>query len=223
MIEVVPAIIPYSREQLEEEIGRVASFAPKIQIDITDGLFVPTKTWPHNGQDTDFFNDLKSEKVGWPHWEDVEVEVHLMIKNPQYSVLDWIKTGAATIIAHIESTDNFGEVIDLCRENLVSVGVAIKPSTDISLLDPIIGQVDFVQCMGNDTLGKHGVALDEKSVVQIKKLHEMYPKRIIGIDIGVNFETAEELIRAGVSKFISGGLILNAENPKDEYERLKNF
>ncbi|MCX6701804.1 MAG: hypothetical protein NTX96_01245 [Candidatus Zambryskibacteria bacterium] len=223
MIQVIPAIIPYTKEQLEEEIKKVAQFAKVIQIDITDGVFVPTKTWPYNGRDTDFFESLKKEETGWPKWEDVDIEVHLMIKSPEKTVLDWIKTGASTIIAHIEATDNFQEVINLCRENFISVGVAIKPSTDISRLTPFVSNVDFIQCMGNDLLGKHGVELDLKAISQIKELHKLYPERIIAIDIGVNEETAKELISAGVSKFISGGVILEADNPEKEYERLKSF
>ena len=223
MIQVVPAIIPHTKEQLEDEIQKVAKFAKLIQVDITDGIFVPTKTWPYNGRDVDFFNKLKNEEVGWPRWEDVDVEVHLMIKNPEGTVLDWIRTGASAIVAHIEATDNFQEVIDLCREKLISVGVAIKPSTDISGLEPFVSQVDFIQCMGNDLLGKHGVSLDPKAILQIKELHKLYPERIIAIDIGVNEETVEELISAGVSKFISGGIILEASNPEEEYDRLVNF
>ena len=223
MIQIVPAIIPHTKEQLEEEIKRVKKFAPKVQVDITDGIFVPTKTWPYNGRGVDFFDNLKSEEEGWLEWEDVEFEVHLMIESPEYSVLDWIKTGASTIVAHIEATDNFQEVIDLCRESMVSIGVAIKPSTDISLLEPFVHQVDFIQCMGSDLLGKHGVALEDKSISQIKTLHGLYPEHIIAIDIGVNEETMGKLISAGVTKFISGGLILNAENPEEEYERLKSI
>ena len=223
MIQVVPAIIPHTKEQLEDEIQKVAKFAKLIQVDITDGIFVPTKTWPYNGRDVDFFNKLKNEEVGWPRWEDVDVEVHLMIKNPEGTVLDWIRTGASAIVAHIEATDNFQEVIDLCREKLISVGVAIKPSTDISGLEPFVSQVDFIQCMGNDLLGKHGVSLDPKAILQIKELHKLYPERIIAIDIGVNEETMGELISSGVSKFISGGIILEASNPEEEYDRLVNF
>jgi len=222
-MQIVPAIIPYTKEQLEREIQRVSKFAKLIQVDITDGIFVPTKTWPYNGNDLDFFDKLKNEETGWPGWEDVDIEIHLMIKNPEETVLDWIKTGVNAVVAHIEATDNFQEVIDLCREKLISVGVAIKPSTDISRVTPFVSQVDFIQCMGNDHLGEHGVSLDEKAISQIKELHRLYPERIIAIDIGVNEQTMDELISAGVSKFISGGVILNAEDSEEEYEKLENF
>lgn len=222
MTQVVPAIIPHTKEQLEEEIRKVVKFATVVQIDITDGIFVPTKTWPYNGRDEEFFNQLKNQEVGWPRWEDLEFEVHLMIKNPEETILDWINTGAGTIIAHIEATNDFQKVIDICKENSVSVGVAIKPSTDIGKLEPFASQVDFIQCMGNDLLGKHGVELDSKAVEQIKQLHKIYPERIIGIDIGVSLNTKDELISAGVTKFISGGVILESDNPEEVFRELSS-
>jgi ribulose-phosphate 3-epimerase len=220
MIEVLPAIIPHTKEQIEEEIRKVAKFAKVIQIDVSDGIFVPTKTWPYNGRDADYFEKLKTEEEGWPRWEDVEFEIHLMVKYPEHIVLDWIKTGAGAIIAHVESTDNFQNIIDTCREHAVSLGVAIKPSTDIKDLEAIVPQVDFIQVMGSDMLGKHGVELDDKAVEKIKSLRELYPERIIAIDIGVSLDTKERLIEAGATKLISGGAILDSESPEEIYNDL---
>jgi ribulose-phosphate 3-epimerase len=223
MITVVPAIIPHTKEQLEEEIRKVAKFANIIQIDISDGIFVPTKTWPYNGRDVEFFNKLKNEEIGLPMWENVNFEVHLMVKNPEEVVRDWIYTGVSTVVAHIEATENFQKVIDICRENMVSVGVAIKPGTDISRIEKIVPEIDFIQCMGSDSLGKHGVLLEEKAIEQIKKLHGLYPESIIGIDIGVNENTAKEIISAGANKLICGSAILEADNPEETYNKISNL
>ena len=220
MIKVVPAIIPHTKEQLEEEIRKVVSFADLVQIDISDGIFVPTKTWPYNGRDMDYFEKLKTEEEGWPKWEDIDFEIHLMIKNPEEKVLDWIHTGASAIVAHIEATDNFQKVVDICRENNVSVGVAIKPSTDDKLLKPFVSQVDFIQVMGNDLLGKHDVPLDSKAVERIKSLRNLYPERIIAIDIGVSIDTRDILIGAGANKLISGGAILGSDNSEEVFMEL---
>jgi ribulose-phosphate 3-epimerase len=223
MITVVPAIIPHTKEQLEEEIKKVAGFAPLVQIDISDGIFVPTKTWPYNGRDEEFFRSLKSEEVGLPMWEDVNFEVHLMVKNPEDVVRDWIYTGAGTIVAHIEATENFQKVIDICRENIVSVGIAIKPSTDISKIDEFVPEVDFIQCMGSDLLGKHGVELEEKAIEQIKTLRRKYPDSIIGIDIGVTEDSAENLVLAGATKLIVGSAILDSDDPEEVYKYLSKI
>lgn len=222
MTQVVPAIIPYTKEQLEEEIKKVSKFAPLVQIDISDGIFTPVKTWPYNGRDLDFFEKLKKEEEGFPKWEDVEFEIHLMVKSPEDVVVDWIHTGVSSVVAHIEATDNFQKVIDICHQSSVLVGVAIKPSTDISRLEPFVSLVDFIQCMGSDTLGRHEVELEEKAVEQIKKLRKLYPESIIAIDIGVNSNTACALVSAGVDKLISGGAILQSENPEEVFNSLSS-
>jgi ribulose-phosphate 3-epimerase len=220
MTLVVPAIIPDSKEGLEEEVSRVSSFANLIQIDISDGIFTRTKTWPYNGVDRDYFNDLVSEKEGLPEWENVDYEVHLMVKHPEEVVMGWIHTGATAIIGHIEATENFQEFVDICKENLVSVGLAIKPSTDLDKAYEFISQVDFVQVMGNDHLGEHGLPLLEKAVEMIAKLRREYPDLEIAIDIGVNIETKDALLEAGVTKLISGGTILDSEDPENTFLEL---
>ncbi len=223
MTQVVPAIIPHTKEQLEKEIKKVAKFAKIIQIDISDGIFVPTKTWPYNGRDAEYFEQLKTENDGWPMWMEVNYEIHLMIKNPEETVRDWIYTGATTIIAHIEATDDFQKVIDICRENMVSIGIAIKPSTDISKIEKFVHQVDFIQVMGSDKLGKHGVELEEKAIEQIKTLHGHYPESIIAIDIGVTVDTAKKLVLNGVKKLITGSAIFDSDNPEETYNYLLNL
>jgi ribulose-phosphate 3-epimerase len=223
MIQVVPAIIPYSKEQLDEEINKVAHFAKLVQIDVSDGVFTSERTWPYNGNDADFWNRLKTEEEGWPKWEDIDFEVHLMVKDPEEVVLDWINTGATAIVAHIEATNNFQEVIDLCKEKLVAIGIALKPSTDIEMIREFVDQVDFIQVMGSDMLGKHGASLDEKAILQIKSLQKLYPERIIAIDIGVSEDTEGILVSAGADKLISGGAILNSINPEQEFHRLESI
>ena len=220
MIQVVPAIIPKIKEQFEEEINKVSKFASLVQIDISDGVFTSFKTWPYNGRDTEYFDKLKTEEEGWPKWEDVDFEIHLMVQSPEEVVLDWIRSGASAIIAHIEATEDFQKVIDICKEHSVAVGLAIKPKTDIALIAPFVEQIDFIQCMGSDSLGKHGMELEDRAVEQIKALHALYPERIIGIDIGVNTDTKETLVEAGASKLISGSAILDADYPEEVFNEL---
>ncbi len=222
MTQVVPAIIPKIREQLEEEIKKVSGFAKVVQIDISDGVFTPFKTWPYNERDVEYFENLKTEVLGWPKWDELEYEIHLMVKNPEDVVQDWVNTGATGIVAHIEAGDNFQKVIDICKENEVLVGLAIKPSTNIERLAPFASQVDFIQVMGSDMLGKHGVELEDKALDMIKTLHEKYPDKTIAIDIGVNLDTKDILVEAGASKLISGGAILESANPIEVFEELSS-
>lgn len=223
MIKVLPAIIPINKIQLEEEIKKVSSFADLVQVDISDGTFAPVKTWPYNGRDTEYFENLKNQNDGWPKWEDVDIELHLMVSHPENMLNEWISTGISTVVAHIEATTDFQKVIDTCRENSVSVGVAIKPSTDISKIENFVSQVDFIQVMGSDNIGRHGIELENIAVDTIKELRSKFPERIIAIDIGVNEDTAETLVNAGANKLISGSAILNAVDPESVWDFLTSL
>jgi len=222
MFKVVPSIIPYSKQELEDRLALCAPFAKLVQVDICDGVFARPKTWPYDFVDEEFFEEMKREEIGWPRWEETDVEVHLMVENPETVCEDWIKTGVVGIVAQIESTDNFQKIIDICRSYNVAVWISIKPSTDVNSLSPFAHQVDGIQVMGSDDLGHHGEELDEESVEKIKLLREMYPESIIAVDIGVSLETKDELVSAGATKLISGSAILEAENPKGVFDELSS-
>lgn len=217
---VVPAIIPKSREQMEVEIKKVSHFAKLVQIDISDGIFTPVKTWPYNGEDVDYFEKLKTEDEGWPEWDSIDYEVHLMLKSPESVLSDWVHTGVETIIIHIEATDNFQNVIDICKSSEVSIGLALKPSTEIEIIKPFVDQIDFIQVMGSDNLGHHGVKLEEIAIQKIEELQNLYPGKIIAVDIGVSEETEDRLVSAGVDKLVSGSFILDSDNPEEAYNSL---
>ena len=223
MTKVLPAIIPVNKIQLEEEISKVSGFADFVQVDIADGTFAPVKTWPYNGRDEDYFEQLKTQEAGWPKWEDVDIELHMMVAHPEKVLQEWISTGISSVVAHIEATQDFQKVIDICKENNISVGISLKPSTDIVEIAPFVSQVDFIQVMGSDNIGRHGVELEELAVDKIKELRKLYPERIIAIDIGVNEENAETLVEAGVTKLISGGAILNSVDPASVFDFLSSL
>ncbi len=220
MIKVVPAIIPHNKTHLIEEFEKVSLFAPLVQVDICDGIFTKASTWPYNGRDTDFFQGLHTEAEGWPNWEQVDVELHLMVEHPEDELDKWLRTGPVNVIFHVEATDKVAECIEKIRTVGVGVGLAIKPNTPLSSIEPFIDQVDFVQCMGSDLLGTHGVELSEKAVDRIRELHSRFPQSILSIDIGVREDNARMLVEAGVKKLVVGGAILNADEPQEVYDFL---
>ncbi len=217
---VVPAIIPKNKEQMLEEIKKVSSFAELIQIDISDGIFTPFKTWPFNGQDSDYFTKLKTEEEGLPLWDSIDYEFHLMIKDPEEYVESFIHAGAKTIIVQIEAVNDLDRIINLCKQNEVVLGIALKPKTDLEKVTKVADKIDFIQMMGSDLLGKHGVELDQRAVDKIKELQKLYPDKTIAVDIGVNEETRNILVDAGVDKLVSGSFILDSKSPKSADEFL---
>jgi len=211
MITVIPAIITKNFKHLEDKISLVKDFVDSVQVDITDGKFTYNLTWPYTG-DAGEYAQLATEEIGLPFWEEVDYEFHLMIEKPEDTLGDWIKMGASRIIVHIESTEKMQEIIDVCKAASVEIGIALKPGTDNELLVPFVGQIDCIQCMGNEELGRHGAPLDVSVLEKIKNLREKYPEMNIAIDIGVHADTASSLVDAGVDTLVAGSAIFDAEN-----------
>lgn len=222
MIEVVPAIIPESFEEIAAKAAQVKRLVRRVQIDVADGSYAPSTTWPYDGDDT-HMDALAEEGEGLPFWDELEYEVDLLIKEPEHDIDRWIHAGIAAAVIHIESTDNPDIAIAKLKEMNVDVGIGIKPSTPNTELYKYIDSADFVQCMGNDEIGYHGVELDEHVFEKIREIRGMYPELPIAVDIGVNTETAPKLVEAGATKLVSGSAIFGSENIGETIEHLKNL
>jgi len=215
MIKVVPAIIPKSFDELEDKIDVVSDFVDRIQLDISNGEFADNITWPYTEGDEFPNHDL-------PYKDSIDLSLDLYVTNPEEVIPAWIEAGVKTIILHLETIDDPSVLIaDLKLQN-IEVGISINPSTKSSILDEWIPEVDFVQLMGNDKLGFHGVKFDEKVYDKIKELHKKYPKLEIAVDIGVTFETAPKLVKAGATKLVSGSAIYESKNVEEAITKLES-
>ena len=223
MTDVIPAILPESFEDITEHAARVKDLVPRMQIDISNGSYAPTTTWP-------YLNDahlsaLVSQDEGLPYWEDLSYEVDMLIKEPEAALDNWINAGVVGAIIHIESTAAYAEILQKARDFDIELGWGIKPSTPNETLFGIIdthGMPDFVQCMGNDTIGHSGVELDESVYDKIAAIRARYPELPIAVDIGVNEETAQELVDAGATKLVAGTAVFGAIDIKDAIDSLQN-
>jgi len=228
MIEVVPAIIPENFKHLCGEVEKVVPFVSRVQVDVMDGKFAPTTTWPYNGRDELTFEKLVKKEETLPHVKSLIYELDMLVEKPEEHIDKWMAAGIKSLIIHIESTNELQSIIERAKEKYVEVGIALNPSTRVELLDPWIDQVDsadspqvaFVQFMGNDKIGYHGVSLDSFVLPHITRLRKKHPALIISIDIGVTEETAPILVEAGVSRLVSGSAIFNSENIE---ETIKTF
>lgn len=221
--EIIPAIIPESFEHLSEQLSLIRDIAPLVQIDIVDGIFAPVTTWPYVDKNDVNFKKIVEQNVGMPFWQDFNFEMDLMIQNPEKTIDDWIKTGAINLIIHIESTNEIEKIIEKIKNSNIAVGISLNPSTPNEKIYPLIEKINFVQFMGSDNIGHHGVELDERVYDKIKDIRNKYPNLPISIDIGVDDETIPLLVSAGVNKLVSGSAIFNSDNIEETFEELKNL
>lgn len=224
MTQVIPAIIPKSFQLLRSEMGQVSELVERVQVDIMDGQFAPESTWPYNeGREVARFDEIVAQKRGFPHWKDLQFELDMMVDSPEAVLDEWIQTGASAIIIHADSTKKHKEIFAKLREAGVERGLAVLPSNRNSVVDRLRDDIDFLQVMGNDKIGYHGVELDPLVYDKLEDLRSRFPDLPIGVDIGVNLDTACELVAAGATRLISGSTIFESEDKEATIKQLENI
>jgi len=224
MTMVVPAILPDNFDDLYVHMSQVKGLVSRVQIDIANGTYAPSTTWPFSNNE--HFRELVSEKEGMPFWRDIDIELDMLITEPERHVDDWIRTGIVAAVIHIESTKDHSQILENLRSYGVEVGWGIKPSTPNEKLFDIIDSLElpnFVQVMGNDNIGYHGVELDERVYAKIEAVRKKYKELPIAVDIGVNDQTAPKLVKAGATKLVSGSAVFGREDVSEAVKYFQNL
>ena len=202
-IEIVPAILVKSREELIRRVELVRPYVKKVQIDVMDGVFVPNKT------------------IGIEELQDlpggVEYEFHWMVQNPE----KWIEKTRGSFLhcVHAEARMDFERVKEAVGR-MGKLGIAINPPTPAEIVDGYIKDVEEVMVMAVNpgfSNQKYIESVEEK----IKKLRKKYPKITISVDGGINSETIGRAAKAGANKFYAASAIFSAANVGEVIEKLK--
>ncbi len=224
MVEIIPAILPQSFDEIVEKVARVKGLVNLVQVDICDGRFVPSVTWPYKA-DPGEFERITKEEDGMPAWQEVNYEFDLMVDEPEKSVEGWVAAGATRIILHAEAKGDIGKAIEILKGR-VEVGLALNIETPINAIgDPKFsvgeGSLQFIQLMGIDRVGFQGQEFDARvieKIVEVKKLHPNYP---VSIDGGVSLENAKQLVDAGADRLVVGLAIFNSSDVGDTIKALE--
>lgn len=217
MNQIIPALITSDKdlyndfEELRDRFEKIKPFLAEfdnwVQIDITDGEFVTSKT-NINFEELAYFTKLAN------------VEFHLMIDKPEEVMGEWARLGPKRIIFHIEATKDPRKIIDICDGQGIEIGLAINPETAAALLEPWINSVDLIMFMGVHP-GRGGQEFIPEVLDKIKWLRWNFPNVKIEIDGGVRLENIEELKNAGVDYFIVGSGIFKAQDLAQAIKELK--
>ena len=215
-MEIIPAILPKNFREIEENIELITGLSPLVQIDICDGKFVPSITWPYWKQDENFESILREER-GMPEWEQINYEFDLMIDNPTVDdARKWLSAGAERVVLHLESSKDLTPVLDVLK-GLVEIGVAIGQAANVEDLNKYVDKIQFVQVMGIRKAGFQGQKFEQGTIDKVKEVKAMFPELKVQIDGGVSLETAPLLKHAGADRLVVGSAIFNSENIVDTY------
>ncbi len=228
---IVPAILVETHKELEEKLALISGVVDTVQIDVVDGLFAETSTWPYaRASDIKDFENLVTSGEMIFHIGKMHTEVDLMVNDVENIAESWVTLGASRVTLHTKDIQNISTILERLSKRLgyekgfatdmLSIGVAFESGDDVSILEPIINKVDYVQFMGIDHIGRQGESFDNRVVSKVREFHSKHPCIPIQVDGGVSLTTAPELLLAGVSTLVIGSAIWYSTNVR---ERVKEF
>ena len=200
-IKISPSILGGSFSNIEKIILDLnQSKAEYIHFDVMDGDFVPNLTFGPK-----FISNVRkfSNKV---------FDVHLMINRVEKFLDDYIRAGSDIITFHIEINEDIENIIKKIKVKGIKCGLAIKPKTSWSEIQPYLQHIDQVTIMTVEP-GFGGQEFMNDQVDKIKNISnyiKLNNLRVgIEIDGGINFETGQTCVEAGANILVAGSFLFN--------------
>ncbi len=207
MSVICPTVLAADPHHYRDQVERVARFAQRIQIDLTDGEFAPVQT-------------VSLESVWWP--AQIRADIHLMYQKPGRYLKILRQLAPALVIVHAEAEGNFFEIAAPLKQAGIKVGVALLKETPVKKILPALAQVDHVLVFSGD-LGHFGGEADLALLSKVNEIQKHFSARHIeiGWDGGINLQNARQLVESGVDVLNVGGFIQRAEDPQKAYATLE--
>lgn len=186
-----------------DRLEKIHLSSPWIQLDITDGVMVPGKSF-----ELELITKFElGDKTLW--------DVHLLVKEPIRWVEKCIFVGASRVIGQVEMMSDREAFISKVKEEGVDAGLGFDIETEIV---DIPEEVDEVLLMARKA-GYIPMEVDSKIWDKIDKLKMINEKRerkfLIAIDGGVNPINVEQFKKAGVDIVYSEGSYFELINGKN--------
>ncbi len=201
-VRIAPSILSADFGRLSEEVRAAeAAGADVIHVDVMDGRFVPNLT----------VGPLVVEAVRKA--TRLPLDVHLMMLEPERYVEAFARAGAGTISVHAEISPHLHRTLQVIRDAGARPSVALNPSTDLSAIEWILGDVAQVLVMTVNP-GFGGQQYIPACTDKVRRLRAMAEARGLALDIqvdgGVNAETVESVVAAGANVLVAGTAVFDA-------------
>ena len=212
-ILINPSILNAKFDDLANEIAKVSQSADQLHLDIMDNIFVPNFT----------FDFQRAKEI--IAFSDLPVDAHLMIADPDVSAPRYAQAGCVSVTFHLEAAKNIGQTISDVKSNGAKVGVAVKPGTSLSLIEPFIEQIDLLLIMTVEP-GFGGQSFMHDQMDKVKTARSRIElmkgtKPLIQVDGGISLETIGEAASAGANCFVAGSAVYKSADPENMVQLLR--
>lgn len=199
---IAPSLLSMDFTQTLKQLNEIKeSQATWLHFDVMDGHFVPNLSFG-----PDICKQVRKHS-------DLFMDVHIMVSDPNYFSDVFIEAGADLITFHLEACQSEEEVLSIIKkihDKGIKVGLTIKPATDVKDLLPFMDKIDLVLIMSvNPGYGGQSFipnALDKIAFLR-QHIDENKLSCLIEVDGGINAETAQWVLDAGVDVLVAGSYI----------------
>lgn len=207
MAIICPTVLAHEPHEFREQIERLQPFAKRIHIDLSDGVFSPSKL-------------IDTKHLWWP--DAMQVDLHLMYESVAPFSENIIALKPHMVILHAESVGNFYTLMKPFKDVGIKVGVALLKDTPVSKIESALGDIDHVLVFSGD-LGHFGGTANLGLLTKVQELHRLRKDLEVGWDGGINDQNAKRLITGGVDVLNVGGFIQQAKDPAQAYATLESI
>jgi len=212
-IRIAPSILSADFGRLAEEIRAVeAAGADLIHVDVMDGRFVPNIT----------IGPLVVEAVR--KVTKLPIDAHLMIVEPERYVEAFAKAGANLVSVHAEVSPHLHRTLQAIRAAGARPAVALNPSTPLSAIEWVLGDVEMVLVMTVNP-GFGGQRYIEACTQKIRDLRALadarHPALEIEVDGGVKPAIAATVAAAGANVLVAGTAVFGQKDYREAISSLR--
>jgi ribulose-phosphate 3-epimerase len=213
MVEILPSILAADFARLGEEIAKVERVGATIlHVDVMDGHFVPNLS------------------LGIPVVKSIrkvtklQLNVHLMIADPDKYAPEFIQAGADHVLVHQEACPHLDRTLRMIHQEGALAGVVINPGTPVATLSEVLdlaGEV-LVMSVNPGFGGQHFIPNALKKVQALAwRRKELGLDFAIGIDGGVELHNTPDIVRAGCDWLVAGTSIFHTQGPGEAFVEMQ--
>ncbi|MCK4635460.1 MAG: hypothetical protein KAT32_01225 [Candidatus Moranbacteria bacterium] len=204
-MKIIPTILTDDSDKALEQIEALRGVADWLQIDVMDGTMTDSSTF-------DLY-DLVGEV------NDFQIEVHLMVNNPE-EYFDACETLAAErVYFHLESVESPSFILEKMEYFSFERGMVLSPQTDVDSIIPYIDDIQAIQIM-TVAPGKQGQSFIPEMLDKVRELKKDYSDKWVSVDGGVNEGNLKEVQDSGVDAAGVGSAVMGVSDIAGAYEDL---
>ena len=220
---ILPAILEQRFSAIDSKMRKVSGLVSMVQIDVTDGQFVPSQSYARSGQAASL-----GRLVDGAGAYKLQVELDLMVDLDQPKVMTrWsdalTRAQPARVVFHLGSTYRWDELFERLHTKSKQsklpfrCGLAVRLSHTRNEIRKVLeahSEFEYIQIMGIEKVGYSGQTLSPKVYDRIRRIHRAFPDMPIQIDGGVKESDSARLLKAGADQLgINSGLFKSSDIP----------